>query len=486
MRKTGSHFFASCSGMSESFLAALKAIADTLVLDEPVAMQPHLIDWRKRHEGEALAIALPGSTEAVAAIVDLCGRHRIPIYPQGGNTSVCGGSVPDASGGGIVVNLRRMNRILSVDPQDNAMLVQAGCVLASVQQAALAADRLFPMSLGAEGSCQIGGNIATNAGGTAVVRYGNMRDLVLGIEAVLPDATIWNGLRTLRKNNSGYDLKNLFIGSEGTLGIVTAAALKLFPLPRHNVTALIAVGSIETAATLAQALQIEFPGAVSAVELISASELALVVRHIPGTAQPLASEAPWYVLVEIAGAESEAVVSDRLAALLEEPMAAGSVTDATIATSERQRQQLWHLRHNVTEANVREGMGLTHDIAVPPARIPHFVRRAETALASAFPQAVPVVVGHLGDGNLHYIAMFSHADWGTMADKPGATRAVGHLLYDIAADLGGTFSAEHGIGSIHLGEMARYKPRVELLLMQRIKGLLDPDELMNPGRVLPR
>lgn len=471
--------------MSEAFLIALRTTADTLLIEEPMEMQPHLVDWRKRHEGRALAIALPASTEAVSEIVKLCAHYNVPIYPQGGNTSVCGGSVPDTHGKGIVVNLRRMNKILSVDPHDNSLIAQAGCVLANVQEAALAVGRLFPMSLGAEGSCQIGGNVATNAGGTGVVRYGNMRDLVLGIEAVLPDGSIWNGLRTLRKDNSGYDLKNLFIGSEGTLGIVTAAALKLFPLPHHTITALVAVASIEDGAQLANNVQAQFQGTVSAIELISASEFDLVIKYIQGTAQPLSNRAPWYVLVELASAESEDVMSDRLTSALEMSMSTGAVADATIATSERQRQQLWHIRHHVTEANVKAGMGLTHDIAVPPAKIPQFVRRAEMALRAAFPQAVPVVVGHLGDGNLHYIAMFSHADWSAVADKSGCASTVGHLLYDIAFDLGGTFSAEHGIGSIHLREMMRYKPAVELAVMEKIKSLFDPACIMNPGRVLP-
>ena len=471
--------------MSEGFFKELRAVPDMLVVDEPSEMAPHLVDWRKRHHGKALAVTLPGSTAAVAAIIGLCARHRVPVYPQGGNTSVCGGSVPDEQGGGIVVNLRRMNRILSVDPQDNSMIVEAGCVLAGVQEAARAVDRLFPMSLGAEGSCQIGGNLATNAGGTAVLRYGNMRDLVLGIEAVLPDGTVWNGLRTLRKNNSGYDLKNLFIGSEGTLGIVTAAALKLFPLPRHTITALVAIATIEDAARLAIDVQTQFSGAVSAVELISASELELVLKHVPGTARPLSAQAPWYVLIELAGAEDETVMSDRLAAMLDVEMAAGAVEDATIAASERQRRELWHIRHHVTEANVKEGMGVTHDIAVPPARVPQFVRRAEAALAACFQMAVPVVVGHLGDGNLHYIAMFSHADWATTDDKPGCVAAVNRLLYDIAAELGGTFSAEHGIGSIHLAEMEHYKTAPELALMQSLKRTIDPLGIMNPGRVLP-
>jgi FAD/FMN-containing dehydrogenase len=266
---------------------------------------------------------------------------------------------------------------------------------------------------------------------------------------------------------------------------VTAAALKLFPLPRHTVTALVAVTTIEEAARLATDVQTQFPGAVSAVELMSSSELDLVVRHIHGTVRPLSGDAPWYVLIEVAGSEDQTVMSERLAAMLEEPMNAGSVVDAAIASSERKRQQLWHIRHNVTEANVKEGMGITHDIAVPPAQIPQFVRRAEAALTLHHPEAKPVVVGHLGDGNLHYIAMFSHADWSRVADKPSLIGTVNELLYDIAAELGGTFSTEHGIGSIHLAEMKHYKAAPELALMQSLKKTIDPLVIMNPGRVFP-
>jgi D-lactate dehydrogenase (cytochrome) len=470
--------------MAEPFLATLRAMADVTVVEAAHEMQPHLVDWRKRHFGKAQAVVFPGTVDAVAAIIRQCAERRVPVYPQGGNTSVCGGSVPDERGDGIVLNLRRMNLVRRLDADDNSMVVEAGCVLAAVQEAARNADRLFPMSLGAEGSCQIGGNIATNAGGTAVVRYGNMRDLVLGLEAVLPDGTVWNGLRTLRKNNSGYDLKNLFIGSEGTLGVVTAAALKLFPLPRHTITAFVALALIEDAAALACEVQTQFPGLVSAIELVSASEMELVIRHVPGTVRPLATAAPWYALVEISGSEQEAVMAERLGAMLEPAMVTGSVLDATIATSERQRRQLWHIRHHVTEANVKEGMGITHDIAVPPASVARFVQRAEAALAVHFPQATPVIVGHLGDGNIHYIAMFPHVVWAGIPDKAAVTASLNHMLYDIAAELGGTFSAEHGVGSIHVDDMDRYKPAAELALMRTIKKALDPLGIMNPGRVL--
>lgn len=471
--------------MTKSFLSELRTIDNTVVLEDTADTAPHLRDWRKRQQGRALAVVLPGSTAAVASVVALCAQHGVPLYPQGGNTSLCGGSVPDESGNGIVVNLRRMNKIRSIAPNDNSMIVDAGCVLAVVQEAARSVDRLFPLSLGAEGSCQIGGNIATNAGGIAVVRYGNTRELVLGIEAVLPDGTIWNGLRTLRKNNTGYDLKHLFIGSEGTLGIVTGAALKLFPRPANTITAFVAMSTIENVSQLAVDIQTAFPGIVSAIELLSASELELVFRHVRDTARPLSSTAPWYVLVELAGSEDEAVLSDRFMELLQHALETGAASDATIAASERQREQLWQLRHHIAEANSKEGMGITLDIAVPPAKIPLFVNKAQAALRSGYPDAMPVVVGHLGDGNLHYIAMFSHADWAAVDDKRTVTANLKRLVFDIAVACGGTFSAEHGIGSAHLAEMARYKDAAELALMRQTKEIIDPQGIMNPGRLLP-
>lgn len=470
--------------MPDGFLSELAAIHDIAPFDTPADMQPFLTDWRKRHNGRARAVVSPGSTAAVAQVVALCARHRVPIFPQGGNTSLCGASVPDESGNGIVLSLRRMNRILSVDPQDNSMIVEAGCVLATIQEKALAAGRLFPMSLGAEGSCQIGGNVSTNAGGTAVVRYGNTRDLVLGLEAVLADGTVWNGLRTLRKNNTGYDLKNLLVGAEGTLGIVTKVALRLFPLPRHRVTAFVALPTIEAASQLAGDVQNAFPGTVSAVELLSASQFELVATHAPNAIRPLSSTAPWYVLIELAGMEDEDALSARFAGVLEAGMAASDIADAVIATSERQRQQLWYIRHSVAEANVKAGRGVAHDAAVPPARIPEFVNRAEAALAAQFPKATPIVVGHLGDGNLHYYAMFERAGW-ALYPEAQTIAAINRIIYDIAVELGGTFSAEHGIGSIHLDDMRRYKDPRELAAMAALKAALDPLGIMNPGRVLP-
>ncbi|TKC88735.1 FAD-binding oxidoreductase [Trinickia terrae] len=456
------------------------------VVDAADDMAPHLIDWRKRHSGTAACVVFPRGVEQVSKVLAYCNANAIKVFPQGGNTSVCGGSVPDGNGNSILLNLGKMNRILEINANDNSMTVEAGCILADLQQAALEADRMFPLTLGAEGSCQIGGNIATNAGGTNVVRFGNTRDLVLGLQAVLPDGKVWNGLRTLRKNNSGYDLKNLFIGSEGTLGVVTAASLKLFPKPRALATAVLGFVTVDQAVQVGLTLQSAFPGELVGLELISKSEFEISLRHAAKARNPFQQTPEWMVLVELAASTgtSEAL-TERLTIALEQPLETGAIVDAVIASSEQQRAELWNIRHSVTEANGREGMGLTHDIAVPTYRIPDFVRQAGAALAEHYPQAVPVIVGHMGDGNLHYIAMFTHEFWAQVPDKMRMQSELSHLLYDIAAAMGGTFSAEHGIGSLHVEEMSLYKDAQELAMMRQMKDLLDPNDTMNPGRVLP-
>ena len=449
-------------------------------------MAPHLIDWRKRHTGTAACVVFPRSVEQVSKVLSHCNANGVKVFPQGGNTSVCGGSVPDASGNSILLNLGKMNRILEINANDNSMTVEAGCILADLQEAALEADRMFPLTLGAEGSCQIGGNIATNAGGTNVVRFGNTRDLVLGLQVVLPDGKVWNGLRTLRKNNSGYDLKNLFVGSEGTLGVVTAASLKLFPKPRAVATALLGFDTVDAAVQVGIGLQSAFPGELVGLELISQSEFDISLRHAAKARNPFQQTPLWMVLVELAASTgtSEAL-TDRLTEALEAPSELGAIVNAVIASSEQQRGDLWNIRHSVTEANGREGMGLTHDIAVPTYRIPDFVAQAGAALAQHYAMAVPVIVGHMGDGNLHYIAMFTHEYWAQVPDKMRMQSDVSHLLYDIAAAMGGTFSAEHGIGSLHVEEMSLYKDAQEVAIMRQVKDLLDPNDTMNPGRVLP-
>ncbi|WP_118184703.1 FAD-binding oxidoreductase [Paraburkholderia phosphatilytica] len=473
---------------ANEIVAAMQSIAGAAsVASAANDMAPHFIDWRKRHTGVSACVVFPRSTEDVSNVLAFCNEHRIKVFPQGGNTSTCGGSVPDESGSSIVLNLAKINRIVEVNAQDNSMTVQAGCILADIQAAADQVDRLFPLSLGAEGSCQIGGNLATNAGGTNVVRFGNTRDLVLGIEAVLPDGRIWNGLRTLRKNNSGYDLKHLFIGAEGTLGIITAATLKLFPKPRARATAILGFAHVQDAVDEGIKLQMQFPGELVGLELISKSEFDISLRHAAQTRNPFEATPEWIVLVELAAssATSEAW-TDRLTEYLRFAFEDGILRDAVVATSEQQRADLWKIRHSITESNVREGMGITHDIAVPTYCIPAFIEQAGKALQQHFPDALPVVVGHMGDGNLHYIAMFSHTYWAALPDRRKTQLELSHLLYDISAAMGGTFSAEHGIGSLHVPEMPIYKDPVEIALMHSVKALLDPRDTMNPGRVLPQ
>ncbi len=461
-------------------------VGESNVLDSAADIAPYLIDWRKRHIGVAACVVFPRSTAHVSKLLAYCNEHDIKVFPQGGNTSVCGGSVPDASGDSIVLNMARMNRIVEINAGNNSITVEAGCVLANLQAAAIEVDRIFPLTLGAEGSCQIGGNLSTNAGGTNVLRFGNTRDLVLGLEVVLADGRVWNGLRTLRKNNSGYDLKNLFVGAEGTLGIITSAALKLFPRPHATATAMLGVDDVEAAVAEGLKLQAAFPGELVGLELISKSEFDISLRHSEHARNPFSTVPEWIVLVELAASTgSDESLAERLTDALQPSFASGVIQDAVIAASEQQRAALWQIRHHVTEANGREGMGLTHDIAVPTYRIPDFVHRAEQVLARHYPEATQVIVGHMGDGNLHYIAMFSHEYWAQVHDKRRVQLELSHLLYDIASEMGGTFSAEHGIGALHVPEMSVYKNAVEIELMQQMKALLDPNNIMNPGRVLP-
>ncbi|RDU96216.1 FAD-binding oxidoreductase [Trinickia dinghuensis] len=473
---------------TEKIVEAMReCVGATDVVGNAVEMAHHLIDWRKRHSGVAACVVFPRSVEQVSRVLAFCNANGIKVFPQGGNTSVCGGSVPDANGSSILLNLAKMNRIVELNAADNSVTVEAGCILADIQQAALDADRMFPLTLGAEGSCQIGGNISTNAGGTNVVRFGNTRDLVLGLQVVLADGRIWNGLRTLRKNNSGYDLRNLFVGAEGTLGIVTAASLKLYPRPCAKATTMLGFHDVRAAVTEGVKLQARFPSELVGLEVISRSEFEISLKHAAKTRNPFEKTPEWVVLVELAATSgSSEALTDQLTDYLRGSFEEGTIQDAVVASTEQQRADLWKIRHSVTESNMKEGMGLTHDIAVPTYRIPDFVEQAGEALARHYPDTVPVVVGHMGDGNLHYIVMFSHEHWARISDKPRTQLELSHLLYDIAAGMGGTFSAEHGIGALHVPEMSKYKDPVEVALMQSIKNLLDPLDTMNPRRVLPK
>jgi FAD/FMN-containing dehydrogenase len=443
-------------------------------------------DWRGRYRGAALCVAMPSTTEQVASVVRACVVHGTPVLPQGGNTSLCGGAVPDASGvPPVIVNLSRMRKVRKVDAANNSIEVEAGCVLANVQQAAIDVGRLYPVSLGAEGSCQIGGTIATNAGGTGVLRYGNTRDNVLGLEAVLPDGSVWNGLYALRKNNTGLDLKHLFIGSEGTMGIVTAATLKLHPLPTAHAVAWLAPPSPAAALGILGLVQGACGSCLSAFEMIDANQLRIVVEHMPNRRNPLAEMHPWHVLVELADTGDETELQQRLQQVLEQATEQGLLLDAAIATSDAQRAAFWELRHSVSEGNKKAGVGLTTDSAVPVSAVPEFIERATAAVREIVPELPIVIVAHLGDGNVHFIPFFSFEAWEAVIDRDAMAYRIRHAVNDVAHSLLGTFSAEHGVGRTLVAEMGHYKSPVELSMMRLLKRSFDPHNLFNPGRLVP-
>ena len=456
------------------------------VLTAEADVAAYVEDWRGRYRGRASCVVLPANTGQVSAVVQACNAARVPVVPQGGNTSLCEGAVPRAEGEpAVVIALARMRRIRSIDEANNSMVVDAGCVLAAIQQAAAERGRLYPVSLGAEGSCQIGGNIATNAGGTGVLRYGNTRDNVLGLEVVLPDGRIWDGLYGLRKNNTGLDLKHLFIGSEGTLGVVTGASLKLHPLPTAHAVAWVALASPQAALDLLGRFQQRCGGVLSAFEMVNDVQLKIVVDHVPGRRAPLPTSHPWHVLVELADTGGEAVLHEALQQVLEQGSEAGLVADAVIATTGAQRAAFWEVRHSVSEGNKKAGMGINTDCAVPVSAVPAFIERATQAAHTVVPGAPIIVVAHLGDGNVHFIPQASFAQWRSWPDPDAVAHAVKHAVNEVAHALGGTFSAEHGIGQVLTQEMALFKPAVEIEIMRGIKALLDPHQLLNPGRLLP-
>jgi len=459
------------------------AVGPQAIHTDPAELEPYVNDWRRIYRGNAAAVVRPATVEQVAAVVKICAETKTPIVPQGGNTGMCGATVPDAALNPVVITLSRMNRIRNVDPLNNTMTVEAGCVLANIQQAAADVDRLFPLSLGAEGSCQIGGNLSTNAGGVNVLRYGNTRDLVLGIEAVLPDGRIWSGLRALRKDNTGYDLKHLFIGAEGTLGIITSAVLKLFPRPSANATAWLSVPSPDAALQLFAAMRGQFGDRITAFELISRNCLELVLRHIPGTRDPLPAAYKWYVLTELGDSASAETLRGELESLLEKTIKNQIVIDVTLAQNQAQSQALWKIRESIPEAARDEpGMLYRHDIAVAVGQIPNFIRDGRAALEKHFKGTNIICFGHLGDGNLHYNTYVE----GRLRSDAAAREAhdVTTVIYDIVKEYKGSFSAEHGIGIAKVEELKRYKDPVEVELMRTVKRALDPLNIMNPGKVL--
>jgi FAD/FMN-containing dehydrogenase len=466
----------------DALLGALRAIVGDRHAFADGDLTPWELDWRKRYRGKARAVVRPASTAEVAQVVRACARAGAPIVAQGGNTGLVGGSVPDGSGAQVVLSLTRMNRVLELDAANLTLTVQAGCVLQAAQEAATAAGLLYPLSLAAEGSATIGGNLATNAGGTQVLRYGNARELCLGLEVVTAAGETWNGLTGLRKDNTGYDLRDLFIGSEGTLGIITAATLRLFPRPAARTTALAACGSLAQCVQLLQLAQARCASALTGFEVMNDFSLDLVRRHFPQLRQPL-PPAPWTVLLELSDAESESHARATFEGVLEAALERHIIADAAVAESLEQARALWHLRESIPLAQAEEGLNVKHDISLPVSRVPSFCDTAGAALERAFAGVRLVNFGHLGDGNLHYNVQAPDGVEPTSFLREHEA-AVNALVYDAVAAHGGSISAEHGIGTLKRDLLARHKSPVALQLMRAVKSALDPQGLFNPGRVL--
>ncbi len=466
--------------LSSDIKTRLHAIVGDLgMITDAVDMAPYLTDWRGNYTGNALAIVRPANTNEVAAVVKLCAETSTPIVPQGGNTGLVGGGTPDNSGRAIIVSLRRMNRIREIDLANSAMTVDAGCILQTIQDTAREHQQFFPLSLAAEGSCTIGGNLSTNAGGTAVLRYGNTRDLVLGIEVVTADGRIWNSLKALRKDNTGYDLKHLLMGAEGTLGIITAAVLKLYPQPQRTCTALVALKRAGDSVALLKMIRDALGDRLTGFELMSRVCLDSVVKHFPGTIEPFAAHHDWQVLIDLTDTMRDSPLDDALSAALAPAFENGSAIDAVIASSEAQSAAMWNIREQIPEAEKLEGKSVKHDISLPISRIGEFISLAEPRLNAAFPSARVICFGHIGDGNLHYNLSFP----GT-APTAEQTKAANKIVYGLLDDMHGSISAEHGLGQMKRDEITKHKSAVELDMMRAIKRALDPLGIMNPGKVI--
>jgi FAD/FMN-containing dehydrogenase len=472
------------STSSSEFVAACRqAIGEAYVLTESHDTAAYLTDWRRRYSGASCAVLRPGTADEVASLVRLAASHRIALVPQGGNTGLAGGATPDTSGKQAVISLTRLTRVRAIDTQNDTITVEAGVILADVQARAREAGRLFALSLAAEGSCTIGGNLSTNAGGTGVLRYGNARELCLGLEVVTPQGEIWNGLRGLRKDNTGYDLRDLYIGSEGTLGIITAAVLKLHPLPAAQVTALAALASPDAALEFLSLARRTAGALLTGFELMSDFCLRLVGKHFPQLRYPFDASHPQTVLLELSDGESEAHARGLFEQMMETALDAGLVEDAVVAENLTQSRAFWALREHIPLAQAEEGLNIKHDIAVPISRIGTFIAETDAAIAAAIPGARMVTFGHLGDGNLHYNVQ-APEDGDAKAFLARYQAAINRLVYDSVARHHGSISAEHGLGQLKVDEAAHYKSPVELSLMRAVKHALDPLGLMNPGKVL--
>jgi len=444
---------------------------------------PYLTDWRKRYTGKALAVVLPKTAQEVAKIVQLCAANQISVVPQGGHTGFCGGATPDDSGKQIVLNLKRMNTIREIDVANQTITLEAGCILQAVQEKAAEQDFLFPLSLGAEGSCMIGGNLATNAGGTNVLRYGNTRDLCLGLEVVTAQGEIWNGLKGLRKDNTGYDLRDLFIGSEGTLGIITAAVMKLYPLPISQWTTLVSANSVASTIALLNLFQKRATSLLTGFEMMTQESLALNEKHFSQMANPLKGNPPYTVLIELSDHESEAHVRQLLETILEEAFESGLITDAVIANSLAQANTFWQMREHITLAQAQEGANLKHDITIPLSALESFIQDTDTLMRLKYPGVRIINFGHLGDGNLHYnIAPPLGVDpktFNLVNEKP-----IHELIYAQVERCQGSISAEHGVGQLKLDGLRAHKGEVAHDLMKTLKRALDPQNILNPHKVV--
>jgi FAD/FMN-containing dehydrogenase len=462
--------------------ALIRVVGEANAISEPEAMTPYLVEWRDRYHGRAALVLKPGSTAEVASILKLANETCTDIVPQGGNTGLVGGQIPFESGNEVVVSLSRLTRVRDIDLSGNCMTVEAGLVLANAQSVAASAGRLFPLSLASEGSCQIGGVLATNAGGMSVLAYGSARDLALGLEVVLADGSVWHGLKRLRKDNSGYDLKDLFIGSEGTLGIITAATLRLFPKPAETATAFAGVATPENAVSFFSRVYARSGSVLTALELLPRIGLDFVLRHGADTRDPLGTRHDWYVLFDLSSPRHGDDVASLAEALLAEGIEARELEDAVLATSLAQSAELWRLRELMSEVQKFEGGSIKHDIAVPVAAVPEFLARAGQIVELMVPGARPVPFGHLGDGNIHY----------NVSQPPGMDRAVflsnwealNAAVHEIVLDLGGSISAEHGIGRLKRNLLKHAKDPLELELMRKIKQAFDPNGILNPGKLL--
>ena len=461
----------------------IQLLGKSSVLIDDQEKLPYLTDWRKRFSGRALAVLLPKATEEVAQIVQLCAAAKVAIVPQGGQTSFCGGATPDNSGTQIILNLKRMNQIRELDAANQTITVEAGCILQSVQEKAAAQDFLFPLSLGAEGSCMIGGNLATNAGGTNVLRYGNTRDLCLGLEVVTAKGEIWNGMKGLRKDNTGYDLRDLFIGSEGTLGIITAAVMKLYPLPISQWTTLVATQDIASTIALLNLFQKRAAALLTGFEMMTQESLELNEKHFPHMANPLKGNPPYTVLIELSDHESEEHVRQLLEAILEEAFSSGLISDAVIASNLSQANSFWHMREHITLAQAEEGANLKNDITIPLSSLDSFIQETDLLIRSQYPGVRIINFGHLGDGNLHYNIAPPIGD-DAKAFNLANEKAIYKLVNAQVERYRGSISAEHGIGQLKLGDLRAHKGVVAHDLMKALKTALDPQNILNPHKVV--